>query len=319
MLPHPKFLSQPFSKSTKTNSDTPKWLPGPLTKLYLLSLSVLSLVLGVCCFVLAAYSHQRNGFSSASSNESSKFYRKTLPTVVAVLYTLLWTPVTANIIRTEPFALLSLPHGARARDSLLQKERIWWNQVAEAVRGRKKTGAIRWALLVTVLASIISSVVINPLSAGLFDTLTVTITEDRQFSAVNPSSPGIQSRRISDIAYLRVITNLLFNVSTSAWNTDEYTVVPFWPSELTEAPMKASLIGNPQVWTAKQDVALAEVTCKPFTSIANSTERFGGTALTNLPYLKTEDGCAVILEEPILYHPFNSSGIWGRITVGSRM
>ncbi|KAF1943901.1 hypothetical protein EJ02DRAFT_510651 [Clathrospora elynae] len=304
-------LLPPSSRSPKsllTDTEPAKWLPISLTRVYLFTLAAISLGLGMCCFALVAYSQMHNGLSTAGSSGGFKFNEKFLPTLAAVMYALLWNPVVLDVIRTEPWELLSLPVGSRARDSLLKRDKMWWSHLADAVQNRGRSGGVRWALMISVVASLVASVVINPLSAGLFDTLSVLITKERQFSGIVPSTSGVPPPRIGDITYLRAVTNLLFNVSTSAWNTNEYTVAPFWPSDLGEAPMAATLTRSPQLWRANHDVLVAQVQCRPFKTASNSTAPY---PLTGLPYLHTDDGCAVM---PSRDNSWCNGGIWGQIS-----
>lgn len=239
--------------------------------------------------------------------------RRFLPTIVAVLYTLLWTPVVADVVRTEPWALMARPAGAKAKISLLIGDRIWWNLIRDAFRQRKDTGGLRWAVLIAVIAGMSSSLIINPLSAGLFDSRARVATSDEPFFAVSLSSSETQSPRIGDALYLRAATNLIFKVTTSAWNTDDYSVAPFWPSSAgKEVTSSARLTNRNQIWEANQDVIVAEVRCQRLTSISNSTVPLEGMSQANMPYMKTDDGCAVIRDGG---REWCNGGVWGELNV----
>jgi hypothetical protein len=254
-------------------------------------------------------SRQHHGIATAGTSGEFSFLKRFLPTLVAVLYTLTWTPVAADVIRTEPWALMSRPIGSKAQDSLLKKDKMWWNHVGEAVRGKRRLGGIRWALLISVLASLAASIIINPLSAGLFDTARISSTEDIAYLGADMSASSAQPPRIGDATYLRAAVNLLFNVSTSAWNTDEFSVAPFWPAARRDPPFSASLTSSPSTWIADQDVASAQVRCEPFISVVNSTEPYGKTVWKNLPFLHTTNGCGFIYPENTC-----EGGTWGRIS-----
>lgn len=156
--------------------------------------------------------------------------------------------MVVDVVRTEPWSLLSLPSGSKGKDSLLKGDRIWWRHLSDAMRSSKRPGGKRWAVLISIIANLTASIVINPLSAGLFDMVMIVSTTDQQFSTVSLSAAGLQVPRIGDATYLRAATNLIFNVSTSAWNSDEYSVVPFWPSGMHNAPFDARLASTPQTW-----------------------------------------------------------------------
>lgn len=278
------------SPHTSISNQSPSaWLPQSLSRTYLLSLSVLSLLLGVCCLALVAYSQTHDGIANAGSSGGFKFNQRFLPTLVAVLYTLLWAPVVVDVVRTEPWALLSLPAGSKAADSLLQKDKLWWTHLSEAIRNRKRPGGVRWPLFIAVLASMVSSIAINPLSAGLFDTSDFLTSTDRRFNGVSGPDSKLQGSQIGDVTYLRTVTNLLLNVSTSAWTTNQYAVAPFWPAKLDKGSMSASLAQTPQHWQATRDIVSLEMDCKPFTSMRNLTGETGYLS----GELVTDDGCAI--------------------------
>ncbi|KAF9691269.1 hypothetical protein EKO04_010927 [Ascochyta lentis] len=284
------------------------WTPVSLNFVYLVALAALSILLAICCFALVVASRKHHGIADAGTTGEFNFMKRFLPTLVAVLYTLTWSPVAADVIRTEPWALLSRPVGSKAQDSLLKKDQMWWNHVADAVRSKRRLGGIRWALLISVIASLTASVVINPLSAGLFDTARISTTDDRQFFGTQMSALSAQPLRIGDGTYLRAAVNLLFNVSTSAWNTDEFSVAPFWPATSKNPSFSATLSSSPGIWTATQDVVSARVHCEPFSSAINSTEPYGNTVWTGLPFLQTKDGCAVISPDSC------GGGTWAQIS-----
>ncbi|KAJ4322891.1 hypothetical protein N0V94_002154 [Neodidymelliopsis sp. IMI 364377] len=297
------------ASSQSSHPKPPYWAPVSLDWIYLIALAALSTCLAICCFALVVASRQHHGIATAGTTGEFSFLKRFLPTLVAVLYTLTWTPVAADVIRTEPWALMSRSIGSKAQDSLLKKDKMWWNHVGEAVRGKRRLGGIRWALLISVLASLAASIIINPLSAGLFDTARITTTEDVPYLGADMSASSAQPPRIGDATYLRAAVNLLFNVSTSAWNTDEFSVAPFWPAARRDPPFSASLTSSPSTWIAEQDVASAQVRCEPFTSVVNSTEPYGKTVWTDLPFLQTANGCGFI-------YPDNTceGGTWDRIS-----
>jgi hypothetical protein len=197
--------------------------------------------------VLVSVSHHKNDLANAGSSGGSNFRKKFLPTFVPVLYTLLRAPIVADVIRIEPWVLLSRVTGSKAEDSLLKRDQMWWSHIADAVRARKRLNGVRWSLLLSVVASLASSLVINPLSAGLLDTASITSTKGNLFMTVKPLNVVSNLLQIGDATYLRAVSNIIFNVSTSAWNTDRYSVISFWPSSLANVPLSATLTPERQI------------------------------------------------------------------------
>lgn len=318
-------IKQPLQSSPLPGSEHPiedleksYWMPTSLKRNFLLSLAALSLCLSICCFVLVSVSHYKNGLANAGSSGGFNFRKRFLPTFVAVLYTLLWAPVVADVIRTEPWALLSRATGSKANDSLLKRDQMWWNHVADAIRARKRLSGVRWPLLLAVISSITSSLVINPLSAGLLDTASITSTKENSFMTVGPLDVLSNVLHVGDATYLRAVSNIIFSISTSAWNTDRYSVVPFWPSSLADVPLSATLTPERQIWTGNSTIVSLRLRCQPLVSRINRTENEGEYPRT---YLQTSDGCGVIAPSRGSYmcNSYDRGGSWGQINVRERL
>ncbi|EXJ68749.1 uncharacterized protein A1O5_08543 [Cladophialophora psammophila CBS 110553] len=200
-----------------------------------------------------------------------------------------------DVVRTEPWAILSLPGGSTASSSLLKGDDFWWTTLYRAVRNPKKTGGIRWAVIVATLASVLGSLILNPLAAGLFDVRTISNRERVLFSSVAwPSSPERRAF-IDDIIYFKAIAGAVFNVSTSAWIREDYAVAPFWPANWSTMPNEAhfSSVTLPQVWTGLTDVFKVDFECKeffPVTQVFQNTTTPGYTSATVTTF-KSDDGC----------------------------
>jgi Protein of unknown function (DUF3433) len=292
----------------------PQWLPFSLSYLYLVASIGISTVLALVCIILASYSSLRNGLSNADESSAFKFSWRYLPTISAVIYALLWTPVMKDVVRTEPWALLSLPHGAKASESLLKRDDSWWRHTIRAVQNRNKAGGVRWAVLLAIVGRMIASVVINPLSAGLFDIIDTTTTTQKEFSTFTPPKSTLPFPNIDDTTYIRSIANIIFNVSTSAWTRDDFTVMPFWPSDLSETPLGAQLPYPPQLWIGNTTVFKVQLDCEQFSSVSKKMENITQFITQSQVTLEANDGCTLEL-------PANCSsssmgcGLWGQFNV----
>jgi hypothetical protein len=167
----------------------------------------------------------------------------------------------------------------------------------------------------TRYASFISSFVINPLSAGLFYSTNVFIAKRKAFSTVAPatSANANQTIRFNDDTYFRAITNVIFNISTSAWSTETYDIAPLWPPDVAQLPLGPTLTKAIQIWRGSSDIFISQVQCQPFTSILNNYSMPYGANITERPRLGTDDACAVSIDPPT---PGKcGSGIWNQIDV----
>jgi Protein of unknown function (DUF3433) len=264
------------------------------------------MILEVVCVVIVAYSHQHNGISNSHNNNAFKFAWRFMPTLVAVLYTLLWAPISKDVMRTEPWAMLCLPGGSKASLSLLRGDTVWWKELTHALKNRKKPGGIRWAVIVSMASSMIASVILNPLSSGIFDVADISVVEQRSFSTIALPSSSISLSHIDDITYFRAITSLVFNVSTLTWITDSYVVMPFWPSDLNDTAFGAQPLTNPQTWSGTTDFFKLELDCSTL-SLATSTQK-------NTILLETDDGCSFPFKD---YSNSTGGGIWDQFNVRS--
>jgi hypothetical protein len=61
-----------------------------------------------------------------------------------------------------------------------------------------------------------SVIVVNPLSAGILDTASITSTKGSPFMTIRLLNVPSDSLHVGDATYLRAVSNIIFNVSTSA-------------------------------------------------------------------------------------------------------
>jgi hypothetical protein len=66
-----------------------------------------------------------------------------------------------------------------------------------------------------------------------------------------------------DATYFRTISNLLQNLTTTAWLTNDYAILPFWPSPMDRIPLGASLSLLQQQWRGETTVFRADLDCVP--------------------------------------------------------
>jgi len=99
------------------------WKPVTLKAPFLLSIMLASSALIVMLQYLLISSQRNNGIIfSANINElplNRSFAYLYLPTIIAVIYSFLWSWIDLDAKRLEPFFQLSQDGGASAKDSLL--------------------------------------------------------------------------------------------------------------------------------------------------------------------------------------------------------
>ena len=237
------------------------WRPYTLRRPFLVTTLVIAVVLGLVCTFLLVYSAENKGLGADQGSSATLFGWRFAPTLVAVLYTLLTTAMFNDVRRTEAFAQMSHPTGASSASSILLVPGQWWNVLSRSLKKGGNHGHINIFVLAAVLVNVISFLLINPLSSALLQSQPVDLTskQDFQYYQVNADHPVDTSA--GDLTYFRTIGHVLQNLSTSAWITDKYVVVPFWPSQLLP-DLGISLSPITQRWQADTTVMSAELQCE---------------------------------------------------------
>ncbi|KAJ2996583.1 hypothetical protein NUW58_g920 [Xylaria curta] len=274
------------------------WLPYTLRWPCLLAILTFACFLEIIAVVVHSISWRNSGFVTDDGSGILQVGSKFAPTLLATVYAFLASILLDDVKRTEPFARLSLPGGARADLSVSWTADAWWDALFNSFPSRRKKTS--WAMLFATLAFVLGFLIISPLSSSLIVPQTIILTEEREFFKINisPSVP-IQAKPLSK-TYYRSIGSILRNVSTSAWISDQYAVLPFWPASVKTAPLGPILFDSGQTWTATTSVFSIELSCEPLElkSIGNTTMGGGFTSIQkarNATLLSQKD-CTVNLQ-----------------------
>jgi hypothetical protein len=294
------------------------WLPFTLRWPYLLTLFITSLGLGSAVGMLTWYSAINNGLSTDNGSAVLLFGWRFSPTLVAVLYVLLETLLVNDVRSTEIFARLSGPKGASATSTLLQVSRSWWNDPGDALSKGRNNGKRSWALFWASVANILGMLVISPLSAGLLSPQDIQITKTAGFSHIGAFYTTPFETSADDATYVRAISGLTLNLSTSAWLSNEYAVLPFWPTDFADVPLGATLGTDPQIWEGETAVFQVDLDCRPMV-LAGSSPWGSDSLTTGSIILRSEDGCEYGVAA---YHGpspnfWNTGGGWWSTSTGA--
>jgi len=168
-----------------------------------------------------------------------------------------------------------------------------------------------------VVSALLTALVLNPLSAGLLDVEQVNIAHTQSFLTIKPPVTTPQLSSIDDSSYIISVAALVYNISTSAWVSDIYAVMPFWPKDLQSTAPSLTFGNQPsaQSWSGTTDVFQVQLNCTPFTSIY---EYDNTTSLENRGFvtLNPNTTCAVT---PDVFGNIVSvngtGGVWNTYTV----
>ena len=210
--------------------------------------------------------------------------------MVAVLYALAITTLINDVKRTEAFANLSKPNGSSALSSLFISAGFWWEDPIKALSKKGNNGRRSWTLLWVSIANVMAILVISPLSSGLLSPSEVQVPQRTDFFRLDIPSSLTPLNTTTHETYFRTISSVVQNLTTSAWLSDTYAVLPFWPADFDKVPFGATLTTAAQQWQGKTTVFKADLECTSMELTADYYEISSSSLTLNSP-----DGCQIQL------------------------
>ncbi|KAI0409293.1 hypothetical protein F4802DRAFT_243535 [Xylaria palmicola] len=300
----------PTATHIDQTSTTRAWLPYALRWPCFLAIVAFTCLLEIAVIVVHLISWRNSGLVTDDGSGVLQIGSKFVPTLLATVYVFLASILLDDVKRTEPFARLSSPAGAHADLSVSWTADAWWDALFSSFPSRhQKTN---WAMLCATLSFVLGFLVVSPLSSSLIVSQTVVLTQGTRFLQLNmrPSMP-IQAKSSSETFY-RSMSSVLRNVSTSAWISDHYAVLPFWPASFDNAPLGPVLFETDQTWTSTTSVFSIELTCEPM-QLTNLTDgpvwRDGALLDGRYAHLSSPRGCTVVYGSS---YDENGAVIWGK-------
>ena len=300
---------------TTDYNDSTSWLPYSLRWPFLVLIICLCLLLSIVLVLLTWWSFHNNGLGDDTGRNILLFGWKFSPTLIAVLYVLLTTVLLNDVKRTEPFARMARTTEASTKDTLLQSPGAWWNALIDGFNRPKNNRGIGWILIASSVLNIIGFLAISPLSSSVLIPEDRVIVEEAQFKQVNIAKQAPLSLTADDDVYFRTLSNLLYNVTTSAWLTDNFAVLPFWPSDI-DPPFGSQFTTLPQTWQGMTTVFQAQMECSPMKLTATGAANLTG-GYEEIPYitLTSTDNCRYQLHADLweIYMVRFGGGTWSAV------
>ncbi|OJD40264.1 uncharacterized protein BKCO1_1000611 [Diplodia corticola] len=260
---------------TKEYTGPVTYRPYALRPAFISLLGGSALVLSIAVVILCWVSSTQIGLGTDDGSSALLFGWRFTPSLLAVLYVQLTSMFLDGVKYSEPFARLAKPGGSTGSYTILQKPGAWWNALADGFSKKKNGGSRSWLLICSAWLNIVGFLAISPLSSSFLISKNVPVPREAGFSRMMLSQDSPIPLRTGRETYLRTIGHILQNVSTSAWISDEYTVLPFWPSESETAPLGPLLSTSSQTWQADTTVLNTELDCEAMplvaTGFANDT------------------------------------------------
>ncbi|KAI0107195.1 hypothetical protein GGR51DRAFT_571105 [Nemania sp. FL0031] len=302
LLTSPTSLSISLSPSKKL-----PWLPYTLRRIPLCLILAFSLLLELAVLVVHIISTRNSGLVDDDGSKTIVIGSKFAPTLLAVAFGLLATILLDDVKRIEPFARMASPSGATAKESITWTGGHWWT--IPSPRGKESL-----PLFCATLIFVLGSVGISPLSSTLLVTQVIIFERKTSLHQLDLGSlVPIQPAPLAT-TYFRTISNILQNVSTSAWITNDYVVLPFWPGQPGSIPLSPVLSDEAQTWSAYTTIFSVDLNCKHMEPIWNSLAMSGlmkGANDSNI--IASESGCTVEFEVEAPSYYTSGGEVWSSV------
>lgn len=323
---HDQGVSAAIDSQNSTSGSPDEWFPYTLSWQYLSLLAFFTLALMITVIVLYWYSATHYGLWDDNDSAITFFGWRFAPSLFAVIYVQMTAMLLEDVKRTEPFARMARPGGALGASTILQSSGAWWNALFDGISKKKNGGRRSWLLISSSLINILGFLTISPLSPSLLEPVSVAMVKPTNFTALL-MNPGLQLS-VGRETYMRILGNILQNVSTSAWISDEYVAVPVRPSYIDRIPSGSSLLSTPETWYSETIVMNTDLDCRQMelkhSMVVNETYP---DPITNKPErvslgfsLSSGDGCIYNISiKPVYGAERRGRASWGNLSDISAM
>lgn len=174
-----------------------------------------------------------------------------LPTIISVLYSIIWTWVDLDVKRLEPFFQLSRPGGVQGSESILLSYPLEFLAMLPFTAFKRK----HWSVLVGSVAMILILWGVTPTQAGIFAVRTIRIREDVFGSHSTTYTP--LNEQIQSAIYAQSVYNIAWlNETLPPFMTKEYVLSPLAPAT------QATSYANNITFTGTTNMYSIDVTCE---------------------------------------------------------
>ncbi|KAI0843591.1 hypothetical protein F5Y06DRAFT_7055 [Hypoxylon sp. FL0890] len=319
----PTGVAQPSSTTVKEyapgseeNHDTaaPSWLPYTLRWHILSSVLALTVVLELLVVVFHVISSRDSGLVDDDGSDGIVVASKFVPTVLAVIHVLLISILLNDVKRTQAFAHLASPQGASGKRSLTWTAEAWWDALLEGFPNHE--GKANWALLCAALTFMLGFLIVSPFSSSLFVTQDIIFTYEVPFKKLDLSSALPLQATPLGATYFRTIGNVLQNITTSAWITDKYAILPVWPARIDSVPLGPQFSDSMQTWSARTTVFNVEENCEQMDLVRLYSQPWNNNpSVTNWTsvQLSTSSGCTLNITSEDTFNGYGGS-VWSSLS-----
>ncbi|KZL82074.1 hypothetical protein CI238_06736, partial [Colletotrichum incanum] len=233
------------------------WKPLTLGAPVLFSFAFISFLLAIILEVLAQQSQKKGALALSDSPDDipafANFCYLFLPTIVAVIYSLLWSWIDLDVKRIQPWLEMSRSGGATAGRSLFLDYPYDFVAFVPLKAAKRR----HWGVFYGGTVMVLIFWAITPLQSAIMGSGSVNIR--RQAPTLSPSTirPVSEHMDLMDQSVLNEGYALTWlNQQVPPFTTPEYAVLPFTAE--TNAPQKSSTN-----WTGSTTKYWTEINCRP--------------------------------------------------------
>lgn len=246
-------------------------MPRPLLFDWMLAFILYDIVLLVAVALCHAFSQRNNGLVGDSISPATQFSWRFLPTLLAVSSTLIHMIVFDAVKRTEVIARLSRGYGASAAATVNRPVGTLWKDLLDCFPRKQNDYRYSSAMLLAVVAYILSFLIITPISSALLTPEEVIFDSKTTFTSIAVNSKFPMQPAMGNDQYFRIMGIDMQNVTTSSWISSKYTVTPFWPESL-DRPDGPHIPVSAATWIGDTTVYQTDLECENLMMYAPAVE-----------------------------------------------
>ncbi|KAJ4255512.1 hypothetical protein NW762_009507 [Fusarium torreyae] len=211
------------------------WKPLSLSTPILLAVIVLTILLAVAIETIAQRSATQGGLALSPTLDDMPSYAKFsylyVPTIIAVLYSMIWSWIDLDVKRMQPWFELSKPDGATAEDSLFLDYQYEFVALVPFKAAKRK----HWPVFFGGTAMVIVFWALTPLQSTLFGTGIIQQTEMTTLMNRSQLLPVSQHETVLDAQFLNTGYAIAWlGQQLPPFTTSKYALLPFYSEKSAE-------------------------------------------------------------------------------------
>ncbi|KAH0366113.1 hypothetical protein KCU65_g5610, partial [Aureobasidium melanogenum] len=198
------------------------------------------------------------------------------PTIIAVVYGLLWSWIDLDIKRMEPYYQLCSTGGALAEDSLLLQYPFDFVALVPFQAARRK----HWSVFTGGLAGIVVLWTLTPLQAGIFATEDRVVTTVMPFVTSTKYQPAYNQTEPSALYAQHAYNIAWLNEALPPYTTVDFVLDAF-------APVPSHAIDEAEIWNGVTNLYGVDVICESTINFISSPDSDNPSTMYN-----SSSGCS---------------------------